>query len=280
VAVFQPLGRNTRKVVIATNIAETSITIPGIVYVIDSGFSKIRAYNAHTGIRHHPPPPRPRPRSAVYFVPKRPFCSKYQVYRTFKTPIKILKGVFVSKYLPCRALPSNGGSGRHVVAIHYIRLVQNYGGGCFFFFYYYEFYDSLTPVPCHTQEWRHWLWRLYRRRRPSSGRAVQAECAQVRALTCHTLGCYTLGCFFTIYNQPNVRRFVWGVTAFQVADWLIILYMFVLVLHANGMIGRRESVSSGQGRRSTRPSLDHCHFSLLTNQKMQFLRMTTSRSPV
>ena len=30
--VFERIGRNTRKVVIATNIAETSITINGIVY--------------------------------------------------------------------------------------------------------------------------------------------------------------------------------------------------------------------------------------------------------
>jgi ATP-dependent helicase HrpA len=41
--VFQPL--NLRKIVIATNVAETSLTIPGIRYVIDTGLARISQYN-------------------------------------------------------------------------------------------------------------------------------------------------------------------------------------------------------------------------------------------
>ena len=39
-----------RQVVIATNIAETSLTIDGIYYVVDPGFVKQKVYNSKTGM--------------------------------------------------------------------------------------------------------------------------------------------------------------------------------------------------------------------------------------
>lgn len=36
--------------VLATNIAETSLTIDGIIYVIDCGFAKQNSYNPRTGM--------------------------------------------------------------------------------------------------------------------------------------------------------------------------------------------------------------------------------------
>eukprot|EP01105_Mastigella_eilhardi_P019921 TRINITY_DN4709_c0_g1_i1.p1 TRINITY_DN4709_c0_g1~~TRINITY_DN4709_c0_g1_i1.p1 ORF type:complete len:809 (+),score=232.62 TRINITY_DN4709_c0_g1_i1:211-2427(+) len=50
VTVFEPTPPNTRKVVFATNIAETSITINGIVYVVDPGFVKQKWYSAGSGM--------------------------------------------------------------------------------------------------------------------------------------------------------------------------------------------------------------------------------------
>ena len=48
--IFDPAPPGSRKVVLATNIAETSITIDGIYYVVDPGFVKQKAYNAKLGM--------------------------------------------------------------------------------------------------------------------------------------------------------------------------------------------------------------------------------------
>ncbi|KAL0233210.1 hypothetical protein GEMRC1_011955 [Eukaryota sp. GEM-RC1] len=48
--VFKNTPANTRKVIVATNIAETSLTIPGVVYVIDCGLHKQRTFHPSTGI--------------------------------------------------------------------------------------------------------------------------------------------------------------------------------------------------------------------------------------
>ncbi|CAM8947648.1 unnamed protein product [Rhodiola kirilowii] len=47
--VFKPAPNGIRKVILATNIAETSVTIPGIKYVIYPGMVKAKTYNAKTG---------------------------------------------------------------------------------------------------------------------------------------------------------------------------------------------------------------------------------------
>lgn len=49
--IFKPPAPGRRLIVLATNIAETSLTIPNIRYVFDCGRSKERKYNHDTGVQ-------------------------------------------------------------------------------------------------------------------------------------------------------------------------------------------------------------------------------------
>ncbi|KAG5180936.1 P-loop containing nucleoside triphosphate hydrolase protein [Tribonema minus] len=48
--IFEPTPPGARKVVLGTNIAETSLTIDGICYVVDTGFCKQKSYNPRSGM--------------------------------------------------------------------------------------------------------------------------------------------------------------------------------------------------------------------------------------
>ena len=48
--IFEAAPSGSRKVIIGTNIAETSVTIDGIYYVVDPGFVKQKVYNPKTGM--------------------------------------------------------------------------------------------------------------------------------------------------------------------------------------------------------------------------------------
>ncbi|TKA72472.1 Pre-mRNA-splicing factor ATP-dependent RNA helicase PRP16 [Cryomyces minteri] len=48
--IFERAAPGVRKVIVATNIAETSLTVDGIMYVVDAGFSKLKVYNPRMGM--------------------------------------------------------------------------------------------------------------------------------------------------------------------------------------------------------------------------------------
>ena len=51
--IFHPSGRG-RRIVLATNVAETSLTVPGIRYVIDSGVARISRYSVRSKVQRLP----------------------------------------------------------------------------------------------------------------------------------------------------------------------------------------------------------------------------------
>ena len=52
--VFSSHGNATRRIVLATNVAETSLTVPGIRYVVDTGVARISRYSTRTKVQRLP----------------------------------------------------------------------------------------------------------------------------------------------------------------------------------------------------------------------------------
>ncbi|MFC0676093.1 ATP-dependent RNA helicase HrpA [Brachybacterium hainanense] len=53
--IFSPRAQGTsRRIVLATNVAETSLTVPGITYVVDSGLARISRYSQRTKVQRLP----------------------------------------------------------------------------------------------------------------------------------------------------------------------------------------------------------------------------------
>jgi hypothetical protein len=48
--IFDKAPDGTRKCIVSTNIAETSLTVDGIFYVIDTGYVKMKVYNPKMGM--------------------------------------------------------------------------------------------------------------------------------------------------------------------------------------------------------------------------------------
>src|SRR5205085_740548 len=47
-------SKRSRRVVLATNVAETSVTVPGILYVVDPGTARISRYSARLKVQRLP----------------------------------------------------------------------------------------------------------------------------------------------------------------------------------------------------------------------------------
>src|SRR4029453_18835797 len=60
--VFQ--SHQKRRIILATNVAETSLTVPGIRYVVDPGLARISRYAPRTKVQRLPHPRASPPRAA------------------------------------------------------------------------------------------------------------------------------------------------------------------------------------------------------------------------
>ena len=108
--IFHPTGQGMQRIVLATNVAETSLTVPGIRYVIDSGLARISRYSPRSRIQRLPIEPvsqasanqrsgrcgRTEPGIAIRLYDE----SDYQARATF-TDAEILRTNLASVVLQC-----------------------------------------------------------------------------------------------------------------------------------------------------------------------------------
>lgn len=106
--IFEPTPPGARKVVLATNIAETSITIDGVVFVIDPGVVKQDSYNPKTGM------------FALTIVP---VSFRMTCACTFLTAYTVFKGFSQPKGGSCRSCRS----GQSIPVIHQMGLQKRNG---------------------------------------------------------------------------------------------------------------------------------------------------------
>ena len=93
--VFAPPPEGCRRLIVATNIAETSITVDGVVYVVDPGKVKQKTYTPATGMESLEVVPISRSAPPTHLVALRLIPSTIFTLRTFMPWFCHCSGCFV-----------------------------------------------------------------------------------------------------------------------------------------------------------------------------------------
>eukprot|EP01012_Entosiphon_sulcatum_P025318 TRINITY_DN3062_c0_g1_i1.p1 TRINITY_DN3062_c0_g1~~TRINITY_DN3062_c0_g1_i1.p1 ORF type:complete len:1199 (-),score=212.22 TRINITY_DN3062_c0_g1_i1:104-3628(-) len=93
--IFEPPPEGSRKVIIATNIAETSITVDGIFYVVDPGFVKQKVFNPKAGM------------DSLVVIPISQAAAKQRAGRAGRTGPGKCYRLYTESAYKCEMLPSS-----------------------------------------------------------------------------------------------------------------------------------------------------------------------------